>query len=1539
MRVWVKRIGIVLLIPVVCFLLVSILLYVPAVQNAVAGKVMGYVEKSTGWCISFERIQLAFPLHLSIRKAIVQEAGGEKLASMERLTVDVRLKPLLHGYLSVKNISLESLNLNSGSLLEGMVILGKAEKVSLRADSVNWKTGWIESNSVIFSDANIELAICDTIPADTTASTPFDLFVGLKKVVLNNVAFALRMPCDSVFFSLQVAEAVLLDGYADLGAERYGASGLRAKMNTLTFATDEEEAAQGFDVEHIQLTDFILASDSLFYDSKGTMYAMIRECSVKERSGLIVQSLTGYVKSDSLSFEIETPFSMVGVQIAQVPPNGEDSESNTLSIWSVQGEGVIHKRDVSLLWSDAPQEFQSFFPDTMITVEVCGSGNMDTLLLQKLEIEAPGAFNVRLSGSGSFLDKDSLRTGKVDCEMHTQSMAFVAEMVSSMLEQRLQIPDSMYIKGCLSVDKGGYVAELTAREGDGSVLISGNYNAKSKSYEVFLTVDSLEPVHFMPDDSLLWLSVSVHAKGRDTDLFLASAQAEFDGRVNEFHYGNTSLSDISFSGSLNDNQLQTEWVSESPSIKAHCTFDGTIKRDTVKGFLILDVDSLDFYGLGLSTSPVSSSFQLFTEFETDLSKTHSLDVTVGNWSLNLENQQVQPKMLTLTFRSNADTTHATVYAGDLHIALAGHSDVETIANQLQLLTKEVGIQFTRDSTVDILSIRPLFPELSFHISAERDNPVYNFLQDFNIYYEKFQLDASLSPKNGLQAKGSLLTLISDTTKIDTIRLNIRQDTVGLLCEGNVIKNRFRNQEPFKLRINGYINTEEADLFATYVDGKGDRGLYLGVFVQLTKGGYEFYFYPDNPVIAYLPFTINEDNFFRFRNLKEMDADIRLKGEVNSLVWIHSGQINESNNVLMVEVNQLDLADLSRKFTSLPALKGLLDLSFMYMPEERSFTIVADGNIDEFYYEGGRVGELLLNATYMPIDKESHQIDFHAFHDMAEIASLSVLYKEGQDDNQMKGVMAIKRLPLQIFNAMIPDQTVRMDGFLHGAFDISGTNNQPMLSGSMKLDNVSAYLAPASSLLFFDDQPFTIINNKLTFDKFKIYTLKEHPLFIDGDIDAKNTSKPAINLRMTASNMPLIDSRKTADNYIYGKLFVNFNSTLTGTLQSMRMRGNLHVLGNSNLTYVMMDSPLDVEDNFDELITFTYFADSLPRRTDMRRTLNQRQGGRGATGTDMLMSITVDPVVRFRINLDEEQSNYIEMRGGGDLSMQYTPESNLRFNGRYTMSDGSIRYTIPVIPLTDFTIKNGSYVDWNGDPLNPFLSIAAYTRVRSSVNQDGRSRQVDFNTGIQLRDILNDVSVQFLLEAPTDAVIQNQLTAMGAEEQSKQAISLLMTGVYLASGGTGTDNIDVGAALNSLLQREINNIIGSLVGDMPFTFDYNTYDGTQGMGRRVDYMVRSYFDFFQDRLGTSLGLRYSNNDPVFGNKFFFDDISLGYRFDTNGAREIKMFRSKEYENLFEGEIDKIGASFAIRKKIKRFPDLFSVRQKEAVITKKEEEDEK
>ena len=673
-----------------------------------------------------------------------------------------------------------------------------------------------------------------------------------------------------------------------------------------------------------------------------------------------------------------------------------------------------------------------------------------------------------------------------------------------------------------------------------------------------------------------------------------------------------------------------------------------------------------------------------------------------------------------------------------------------------------------------------------------------------------------------------------------------------------------------------------------------------------------------------------------RSLKSLSADLKLTGPENAALWIHS---NADSTELAVEINQIDLQQLSR-FAAIPDMQGRVNVALRYVPSDVSYLIAADANIDNLIFRGQPVGELLLNGVYLPLDNNRHRFDAHFYHNESELATVSAFYRQPQQkqaQGAIDGTMQFDRIPLSELNPFFGG-AVDMQGVLRGRLTLESRDRGPIWNGYLQLDSTSMYVRAVGTRFRFDDQEVDIKDSKLRLTKYGIYTTGGNPFTISGTVDLGKPMKETADLRLAAQDMLLIDAPDGAPGaMLYGRLPIDLNLTARGPLRALKVRGGVHVRSGTNVTYVMPDANDELQDNFAGLVSFTYFSDTVPQRIrDMERQNAARTSSIG--GLDAQLTLRVDPTARLKVDMGGvgERSNRIELRGGGDLSFHYTPLGDMNMSGRYTLSGGLIRYSIPVIPLTDFTIQDGSYVEWQGDLMNPYLNLTALTRQRSTVNLDGRSQMVDFNVGLQVRQQLRNIALKFILEAPKNGTVQTQLAAMGEEERSKQAIGLLVTGVYLAQSGTGNEHLDVGTAISSLLQREINNMLGSLGGDVPFSFDVNTYDGTDGKGRRIDYLGRFYMGFLKERIYTTLGMRYSTNDPVMGNRLYLDEASLEYRLDADGSRFVKVYNQTDYENLFEGEIRKTGLSAIFRRKVKRLADLFDFRKRRnrTVVTEPE-----
>ena len=136
-------------------------------------------------------------------------------------------------------------------------------------------------------------------------------------------------------------------------------------------------------------------------------------------------------------------------------------------------------------------------------------------------------------------------------------------------------------------------------------------------------------------------------------------------------------------------------------------------------------------------------------------------------------------------------------------------------------------------------------------------------------------------------EADLFNLMQDTTRIDTICLIVRQDSLGLLYDTKVIKTKYRKQQPFTASLLGKLRNTFVDAKLKYTDGQGKTGIRLGARVDKEKEGLRLHLFPEDPLLAFRTFKLNADNYILYRNIKDIAADVRLTGENNASLWIHS----------------------------------------------------------------------------------------------------------------------------------------------------------------------------------------------------------------------------------------------------------------------------------------------------------------------------------------------------------------------------------------------------------------------------------------------------------------------------------------------------------------------------------------------------------------------------------------------------------------------------------------------------------------------------
>ena len=1383
-RKWIRRVSWILLTPVLLFVILMILLYIPPVQNLLRREVTAYASKATGMQIQVERIDLRFPLNLLVRGVeVIQQP--DTLLSLESLNVRVQAWPLVKGKVEVDEVTLSQVAFNSANLIEGMKIKGVLGRFFLQSHGVDLSNELAVINQTELSDTHVQMLMNDTTttPKDTTASAPVNWKVDLHKLKLKNVSFSMQLPADSMRMAAHIGEAFINDAQADLKNQFYELKQFLLSGSSANYDTGAAKPGEGFDASHIAVRDIRIGLDSLLYKGRD-MNAVIRELSMNERSGLSITSLTGRAFSnDSIiripGIKLQTPHSEIDLsaqtywELVNIPTTGRLSAGLN---------AYIGKEDVMLFAGGLPDSFKEAYPFRPLVVRAGTDGNLKQMQISRFTVDLPGAFSMKGGGILENLADSLTRSGTIGLDMITQNLNFLTALTGEAPNGTIVIPDSMNLKARVELKGPEYKANLHLKQGQGSMGVNAELNTSTEAYAADLKIDNLQLHNFLPKDSIYELSLSADAKGRGLDVMSYRALAKLNLSLDQLHYARYQLSNVHLTGALKGALVTANLTSDNALLKMTTDAEYNLAHRYPDGKVTVDVTQLDLHELGLMPQPMKRPL-----------------------AFNLSAEA----------RQNRVFTHLT--SGDMKLNLSARSGVNPLISQsthfMDVLMKQID-----EKALNHAELREALPTAILSFSAGKENPLAYFLATKNISYHDVSMKFGTAPDWGINGKAAVHALKMDTLQLDTIFFTVKQDTTLMKLRAGVINGPKNPQFSFATTLTGEIRDRDAELLVDYKNGKGETGVLLGVnarplFEGHGKGnGIAFTLIPENPIVAFQRFHFNENhNWIYLHKNMRVYANVDMWDEEGMGFRVHSvpGDTVSLQNI-DVEIRRIRLQEITSVLPYFPEITGLFSLEAHYIQTEKDLQLSAEASVDELTYERQRIGDVALGATWLPGEQGKQYLNAYLNHDQAEVLVADgklVPTRTGKDSLEVN--TTLEHFPLRVANVFIPDQMVTLSGDMDGNLNITGSTEQPLINGELVLDSVAVLSRQYGARFMFDNRPVQIKNNRLEFDKFAIYTTSKNPFTIDGYVDFRDMSRPMANLNMLAQNYTLLDAKRTRESLVYGKVFADFRATVKGPLDGLNMRGNVSLLGNTDVSYVLTDSPLTVQDRLGSLVTFTSFSDTT---TVVRQEVPTVSLG----GLDMVMMVHIDPSVRVKVDLDASNDNRIELEGGGDLSMKYTPQGDLTLTGRYTLSGGLMKYALPVIAAKEFAIDNGSYVEWTGNPMDPMLNFKATDRIRASVSEgeNGGSRMVNFDVSVVVKNRLDNLSFAFDVAAPEDATVQNELTAMGAEERGKQALYIMVMKTYLGTGpigggGGGLGKLNMGSALTSVLSSQINSLMGNL----------------------------------------------------------------------------------------------------------------------------------
>ena len=1267
----------------------------------------------------------------------------------------------------------------------------------------------------------------------------------------------------------------------------------------------------GLDPENITLSDIDIRLKNLSYNETGVLRMEVGHASLREKGGLAIDGLTGKVYMDDErlrlpALSIKTPYSTIGGAI-DLPWSAFSGGHTGMSI---DLDANIGWRDVKTLGKGyLPDDILKTYPQRDLKLKGKVSGTLNALQLHGVTASMPGIVTANLKGQINGIETGRI-SGKVAFQAQTGAgMPILYRQMLPDVARTVHLPSSMTASGTASFAGDDYTFDTRLTTGGGAAKIKGRLNTRTERYAADISTSAFPLQAFLPGMGLSPLTATLSASGQGFNPMARGTVLNAKADIGRFFYDKYDLRGIDLDAQIKRGVAEVNFNADNPNITGRGVLTSTL-TDPMCGTLKGTFDKIDLRSLGLTADTVTVEGRLTADFELrqDMSTIH-LDAHADEIGFAMPSDSFRTEDIDIAFDTTPDTTSAKVASGDFVLDAGAKGGLSRLGPRLSKLADEA-LRQIEAKELDQQALQRELPPMYLHLRAGQNNPVSRSLKYMGYSFTSIAADIKAHPLTGLEGTLRGGELMTGNFLLDTLNLALAQDTTGIQFDGFVKNYTRHNPTKFEAKLKGCVLSKGASLQAQIFDTDGEKGIDLGLKADLVEDGYMISLFPHNPVLAYRNFTINKDNYIYLGNDRKIRADVDLLADDGTGLKIYSAATDSVNDITL-SLNNINLRELSDVVPYLPKMEGMLGGDFHVYDNHKTLSAMGSISTEGFAFDGTKLGNLGADIIYLPKGEGEHYASAYLSSEGIDVMEAEGTYYE-KGEGLFDGSAHLHDFPLAMVNAFLEGTDIALRGKGGGDIKVYGPLSKPILNGELLLDSAHLYSDVYGIDFRMDDKPLTFVDSKLTMENYNLYSTGKNPLVLNGSLNMQDLSRISLNVNMKADDFELINTKQNRKSMLFGRLFTDFVGSVSGTLNNLAIRGKLDVLDKTNMTYILRDSPLSTDDRLNSLVTFTSFTDSIVDEVIPQET---------PTNIDIVLAVAISEAAHFNCYLSEDGKNYANIEGGGNLTLRMTPQGDMRLTGKMTAHSGEMKYELPIIPLRTFNLVDGSTIEFTGNPANPTLNIKAKERMKVLVNDNDQQRNVAFDVGVAITKPLDQMGLEFTIEAPEDLGVQNQLAAMSKEQRNKAAVAMMATGMYLTDSGGMSSGFKANNALNAFLQNEIQNIAGNALKTIDLSVGVET--GTSLAGTQTtDYSFQFAKRFWDDRIRVIIGGRVSAGKNADNRaESLINNVSVEYRMNKGASRYLRVFYERDSQDPLEGLLSKTGVGYSVRRKADRFVDLF------------------
>ena len=539
-------------------------------------------------------------------------------------------------------------------------------------------------------------------------------------------------------------------------------------------------------------------------------------------------------------------------------------------------------------------------------------------------------------------------------------------------------------------------------------------------------------------------------------------------------------------------------------------------------------------------------------------------------------------------------------------------------------------------------------------------------------------------------------------------------------------------------------------------------------------------------------------------------------------------------------------------------------------------------------------------------------------------------------------VTINEIELSLADALLGDVVSGVEGMAAVDLDVVGGGERKLtIDGRVGVESLKAKVGFTG--VEYQSAPFELnfVNNRGELADVVLRDGENNTALLNGFVDMSG-SELAYGLHLMPNNLMVIDLSAEAQSPFYGNVYAsgavslssagnstNIEAALTtgdGSVFCLPLQGNSDFAGADFVQFVSAAEQNGQDEN-DIVATRKLQFEGKSRKVSVPKNTNIDAQLRVGTNTEL------------RLIVDQATDNVLVARGEADMNITLdSRKEGVEIRGDYQIAEGVYNFNFQNIISKQFDINQGSYIRWNGSPLDATLDVAATYKLKTSLapllgNEVGSARSsTPVECIVNLGGKLSAIDLSFDINVPTaNAEYQSILSSYFSSQEmmATQFVYLLALGSFYSDSSSstqGTSPTTAGTAIGlDFLATQVSKLMSN--DSYKFKLKYNAIDDTSS-----SYGVDFQTEIIDDRLLLELeanvdtGTYYQTINP--DQSQLSGGGSLTLLLDKAGDFILKGF-SRTIDRFDENQgLQENGVGLYYRRSFDKFSDLWHKKAKKA-----------